>query len=158
RCVDGVCSGSERCSTCPTDCGVCSGSDTQPPTAPTSFRATSTTQTTIAVAWNASTDNVGVAGYQTFLDGKQVGTVSPTSATYSGLSCATSYTLGVRAFDKAGNVSPTSTLAASTAACTTSNASIYWGALEDGNDTYDYYYGPSGFWKDAPWGNTGNTM
>jgi hypothetical protein len=35
--------------------------------------------------------------------------------------------------------------------------SIYWGALMDGNDTYDYYYGPAGFWKDAPWGNTGNT-
>jgi mannan endo-1,4-beta-mannosidase len=36
-------------------------------------------------------------------------------------------------------------------------SSIYWGALMDGNETYDYYYGPSGFWQDAPWGNTGNT-
>jgi beta-mannanase len=27
----------------------------------------------------------------------------------------------------------------------------------DGNDTYDYYYGPSGYWRDAPWGATGNT-
>lgn len=27
----------------------------------------------------------------------------------------------------------------------------------DGNDTYDDYYGPSGFWRDAPWGNAGNT-
>jgi hypothetical protein len=35
--------------------------------------------------------------------------------------------------------------------------SVYWGALMDGNDTYDYYYGPSGFWKDAPWGNAGST-
>jgi hypothetical protein len=37
------------------------------------------------------------------------------------------------------------------------SSSIYWGAWMDGNDTYDYYYGPSGFWQDAPWGNTGNT-
>jgi hypothetical protein len=36
-------------------------------------------------------------------------------------------------------------------------SSIYWGALMDGNDTYDDYYGPSGFWRDAPWGNAGNT-
>ena len=35
---------------------------------------------------------------------------------------------------------------------------LYWGAIEEGADTYDFYYGPSGFWQDAPWGNTGNTM
>jgi hypothetical protein len=37
-------------------------------------------------------------------------------------------------------------------------ATIYWGALEEGPDTYDFYYGPAGFWQTAPWGNTGNTM
>jgi hypothetical protein len=37
------------------------------------------------------------------------------------------------------------------------SSSIYWGALMDGDQTYDVYYGPSGFWQDAPWGNSGNT-
>src|SRR6185312_8337395 len=39
-----------------------------------------------------------------------------------------------------------------------SSGGIYWGALEDGDDTYDFYYGPAGYWQDAPWGNTNNTM
>jgi hypothetical protein len=34
---------------------------------------------------------------------------------------------------------------------------IYWGGFLDGNDTYDYYYGPDGTWGSAPWdSNTWN--
>ena len=38
------------------------------------------------------------------------------------------------------------------------STAIYWGAYEEGPNTYDFYYGPPGFWSSAPWGNTGNTM
>ena len=29
---------------------------------------------------------------------------------------------------------------------------IYWGAIEDGPDTYDFYYPDAGPWDNAPWG------
>src|SRR5262249_56050115 len=79
--------------------------------------ASGATTTTIPVAWTASTDNVGVTGYTVFLDGVSAGTTTSTSFTFTGLTCGTSHTLGVRAFDAAGNVSATSNLTASAAAC-----------------------------------------
>src|SRR5262249_23976143 len=51
------------------------------------------------------------------LDGVSAGTTTTTSFTFTGLACGTSHTLGVRAFDAAGNVSVTSNLTASAATC-----------------------------------------
>ena len=65
--------------------------DTTPPSVPLGLQATSSSQTSITVAWNASTDNVGVAGYFVFLNGSHVSNASATSATLSGLSCGQSY-------------------------------------------------------------------
>ena len=48
--------------------------DTTPPTQPTNLRATSATTTSVTIAWNASTDNVGVAGYDIFRATTKVGT------------------------------------------------------------------------------------
>ena len=67
--------------------------------------------------WTASTDNVGVTGYRVFRDGTQVGTPAATSFAFSGLTCGTTYTLGVAAVDAAGNVSGTATTTVTTAAC-----------------------------------------
>ena len=50
--------------------------DTQPPTAPGNFRVTGVTTTTIALAWNASTDNVGVTGYRIREGATVVGTTT----------------------------------------------------------------------------------
>jgi beta-glucanase (GH16 family) len=58
-----------------------------------------------------------VAGYRLFRDGAQVSTSGGTSYTFTSLACATSYVLGVEAFDAAGNTSARATLSASTAAC-----------------------------------------
>src|SRR5262249_3083549 len=144
-CGDGVCSGSERCSTCPKDCGPCAGSDTTAPSAPSNFRVTEAQQSSIAVAWNASTDTVGVAAYETFRNVSKAGTPSQTTATYQGLTCGTTYQLGVRAFDAAGNRSTTAPLTTASAACSSTPSQIYWGAFIDGNDTY------GGTYTDAPW-------
>jgi chitodextrinase len=95
--------------------------DTTPPTTPTMLRATNTTPTSIAVAWNASTDNVGVAGYGVYRDGSLLTSIgpTPTSYSYTGLTCGKSYTLAVDAYDAAGNRSLKATIAASTSACPT---------------------------------------
>ncbi len=60
---------------------------------------------------------MGVAGYTLLLNGATVGTTATAGFTFSGLTCGTSYALGVQAFDAAGNVSPRTTITVSTAAC-----------------------------------------
>lgn len=79
--------------------------DTTPPTAPGNLRATAKDAGSITLAWNASTDNRGVANYDVYVGSTVKTTVSGTSATVSGLAPSTSYTFTVRARDIYDNVS-----------------------------------------------------
>jgi hypothetical protein len=85
------------------------GGDTQAPTAPTNPRSTGKTSSSVSLAWNASTDNVGVTGYDVYQGSTRATTVTGTSATVSGLAASTAYSFTVRARDAAGNLSPAST-------------------------------------------------
>src|SRR5262249_46119494 len=98
-------------------CAPASAADTQPPTAPGALHVTAATTTSITVAWNASTDNVGVTGYGLYRSGTSVGSTRSTSATFSGLACGTGYTLGVDAYDAAGNRSVQAIVSSPTSAC-----------------------------------------
>src|SRR5262245_33567426 len=90
--------------------------DTQPPSVPTGLAASDVSSSQITVSWSASTDDIGVAGYQVFRDGALVRTTAATSYTDTGLAPLTSYSYTVAAFDYANNVSaPSGTLVVSTA-------------------------------------------
>lgn len=82
--------------------------DPEPPTAPSSLTASDIASSSVTLTWNASTDNVGVAGYRIYNGTALAGTTSGLSYTVSGLQPETSYTFTVVAFDAAGNVSPPS--------------------------------------------------
>ncbi len=82
--------------------------DTSPPSTPTNVIGSALSSSQINVLWSASTDNVGVAGYTIFRNGAQVGNVTSTSYTDSGLNPSTTYSYTVRAYDAAGNTSPQS--------------------------------------------------
>ncbi|MEV7072174.1 carbohydrate binding domain-containing protein [Streptomyces sp. NPDC093990] len=84
------------------------GSDSQAPSVPGSLRSTGKTSSSVSLAWNASSDNVGVTAYDVYSGSNQVLSVSGTSATVSGLAAGTSYTFTVKARDAAGNVSAAS--------------------------------------------------
>jgi uncharacterized protein YraI len=71
----------------------------------------------VPVVWTASTDNVGVTGYSVDLHGSHITNATGPSATLSGLVCGQTYTVGVDAFDAAGNHSGTTSMSASTSAC-----------------------------------------
>jgi glucose/arabinose dehydrogenase len=87
------------------------GQDTTAPTAPANLRVTGTTSSSVSVAWNASTDNVGVIGYDVFNgDVVLAAGVAGTQATIGNLIADTPYALTVRAKDAAGNVSAPSNL------------------------------------------------
>ncbi|MCU7729002.1 cellulose binding domain-containing protein [Actinoplanes sp. KI2] len=86
--------------------------DTTPPATPANFRLTEVTATGPALAWDAATDNVGVAGYDVYLfDGwytsTLLGTTTGTSITVPfGSSPSTGmHYYYARARDAAGNVS-----------------------------------------------------
>ena len=84
------------------------GPDTQAPTAPTNLTASGTTSTTTNLAWTASTDNVGVTGYDVYQGASVIATVATTSYGVSGLTAGTAYTFSVKAKDAAGNISASS--------------------------------------------------
>src|SRR6266536_1647236 len=84
------------------------GGDTTPPSAPTNLQSTGTTSSSVSLAWTASTDNVGVTGYDVYRGGTKVGSPTGTSFTDSGLSASTTYSYTVKAHDAAGNVSAAS--------------------------------------------------
>ncbi|MFF4542523.1 glycoside hydrolase family 6 protein [Streptomyces aureus] len=94
------------------------GSDTQAPTVPGGLTVGSTTSSSAALSWTASTDNTAVTGYDVYRDGTKVGSATGTSYTDSGLAASTTYSYTVKAKDAAGNVS-----AASTAVSATTKAS-----------------------------------
>jgi chitodextrinase len=87
--------------------------DTEAPSVPTDLVATQVTQTTVTLAWKASTDNVGVTGYRLYeyltvnhfysywllrIDDIKLATVRVT-----GLEPGSAHRYAVTAFDSAGN-------------------------------------------------------
>ena len=82
--------------------------DTQAPTTPTSLASTSKTLTSITLAWTASTDNVAVTGYDVYANSVLKTTVSGVTATITGLTASTAYSIYVKAKDAAGNASSSS--------------------------------------------------
>ncbi len=85
--------------------------DTTPPTVPAGLVASAITINSLALSWNASTDNVGVTAYEVFRGAVSLGLVTApvTSLPLTGLAPNTGYSLRVRARDAAGKWSAQST-------------------------------------------------
>ena len=98
--------------------------DTVSPTQPTGVGVDDVSATSVRLYWNASTDNVGVAGYRVFRDSTLVGTTIDTSMIIAGLSPSTPYLMKVVAFDATGNNSIDGTVFVTTNAKTTPSISI----------------------------------
>jgi chitodextrinase len=139
---------------------VVSGGDTTPPTAPANLHVTAHTSTSVALAWNASTDNVGVTGYRVLqVSGSgstQVGTATGTSFTVSGLTPSTAYTFDVVALDAAGGVSqPSNQVTATTDAASGSTDLALHKATSESSHTQVYGSGnavdgdPNSYWESA---------
>jgi len=88
--------------------GGTSSTDTQAPTTPTSLASTSKTATSISLSWTASTDNVAITAYEIYANGTLKTNVSGVTATITGLTASTNYSIYVKAKDAAGNSSASS--------------------------------------------------
>ncbi|RYD89570.1 MAG: fibronectin type III domain-containing protein [Sphingobacteriales bacterium] len=90
--------------------------DTQNPSAPSGLAASNITATSLQLNWNASSDNVGVTGYDVYRGGTKINTnlVSATTFAVTGLSPSTAYAFYVVARDAASNSSGNSNTANAT--------------------------------------------
>ncbi|WP_281240121.1 endonuclease [Flavobacterium praedii] len=89
-------------------------SDTQAPTTPSSLAVTTKTATSVSLSWTASTDNVGVASYDVYMNSVLKTTVATSTATISGLTASTAYSFYIKAKDAAGNTSASSNTVSAT--------------------------------------------
>lgn len=79
--------------------------DADPPSSPTNVQAVAVSSAAVDITWNASLDNVGVAGYRIFRDGSLAGVSITTSYTDTDLQPQTIYSYTVVAYDAVGNTS-----------------------------------------------------
>nr|WP_315141726.1 endonuclease [uncultured Flavobacterium sp.] len=103
--------------------------DTEAPTAPTNLVVTETTTNSATLTWTASTDNVGVTGYDAYVNGTLKTSVTGVATTITGLAAETTYTFYLIARDADRNASvasasvtgTTKAPAAGTTACASEN-------------------------------------
>lgn len=79
--------------------------DMQPPSTPFNVVANAQSETSISVGWTASTDNVGVVGYEIYRNGRLAGTSSSTGYVDTELQPGASYSYVIAAFDAIVNYS-----------------------------------------------------
>ena len=108
--------------------------DTQAPSIPGSLSASGTTQTSTSLSWNASSDNVGVTGYDVYMDGSLLGSTTSTGSNITGLTASTTYSFYVKAKDEAGNVSAKS----NTISVTTLGSSVNYCSSKGNDSNYEW--------------------
>jgi len=79
--------------------------DTQAPTAPTNLQASEITSYSVLLSWQAASDNVGIAGYDVYAQGKRLTSTSKLSVNADNLKENFTYRFRVVARDFAGNTS-----------------------------------------------------
>ncbi|MFV8323503.1 endonuclease [Flavobacterium sp. LS2R12] len=94
--------------------------DAQAPTNPTNLVASGTTSNSVSLSWTASTDNIGVTGYNVYMNSALNTTVTGSTTTITGLTASTAYSFYVVAKDAAGNSSASSNVVNATTAAGTS--------------------------------------
>jgi endoglucanase len=98
--------------------------DTQAPTTPTNVRVTGTTSSSVSLAWDASTDDIGVTGYQVLRGTTVVGSQAGLTFTDTGLTAATAYSYTVRALDASGKQSAASASVSGTTTAATQDFTV----------------------------------
>jgi chitodextrinase len=109
--------------------------DSIAPTVPTNLSATAIYSGAINLTWTASTDGIGVTGYNVFRNGVKVGTVAQASFLDKGLTALSTYSYTVAAFDGSKNNSAQSSV---------KNVTVSVG----GTTTANHFFGVGGH----PWG------
>ncbi len=109
--------------------------DIIPPTAPGNLVVTGTTRSSVSLSWQASTDDVGVAKYEIYVNGVRSYVTTNLFFTVNNLTALSTYSFFVKALDATGNTSPASNQL-------TASAGL--------NGLYYKYYTFVGTWNNLP--------
>jgi trimeric autotransporter adhesin len=104
--------------------------DSEAPTAPENIAASNIAHNSLDLSWSASTDNIGVTGYDVYMNGILKTTVNSTNAFIDGLSPGTTYSFYARAKDAAGNISEQSSSSSATTPDLTVNYCLSHGSVK----------------------------
>ncbi|MBP2113077.1 carbohydrate binding domain-containing protein [Paenibacillus silagei] len=121
--------------------------DTQAPSVPGNVTATVQNASSALVSWSASTDNLGVSGYEIYRNGVKIGTSATTSFTDNGLVGSTNYSYTVKAYDAAMNLSAFSA-AALIVTPAGNSVTIYY--KQGYTNPYIHYRPVGGTWTTSP--------
>jgi len=134
--------------------GIYTSSDTEAPSKPTNVVLSNATLTTIDISWTSSTDNIGVTGYQIYVNDvltKQ--TTTATAASITGLETNTTYNFKVIAKDLINKSEESNEVTGTTLAdtiapsiptnvtitdITDSSFNVNWSAATDNNEVAGY--------------------
>jgi len=111
-------------------------SDVTPPTVPANLKVVTTTRASVSLAWDASTDDVAVSGYDIYVNGVKSYSTVNSSFTVNNLTALQTYSFYVKAKDASGNVSPASSQVSAAAALNGLTYSYYsgnWSVLPNFN-------------------------
>src|SRR5439155_26638337 len=106
----------------------------------------------INLSWTASTDNVGVFGYDIYRNGAKVGSSAAPSYSDTGLAASTAYTYTVDAYDAAGNTSAKSASVSKTTLALPTVVRIEAGDTASYTDTKGNVWAPDAFYTDGTGG------
>ncbi len=90
--------------------GIYTSSDTEAPTTPTNVVASNQATTSMTLTWTASTDNVGVTGYNVYVNNVLTSQTANTTISVTNLVPNTSYAFTIEAKDLINNKSTKSTV------------------------------------------------
>jgi hypothetical protein len=125
--------------------------DTTAPSVPTGLSSSNRGSTSFTLSWSASTDNVGVTGYEVFRNGTSTGTTAVPSFSVTGLNANTTYSMTVRARDAAGNWSSQSAALSVTTTVSSGPCAVSTPNVPDGPDPWGGCMpGPSNTGPNAP--------
>jgi chitodextrinase len=82
---------------------VSTAPDAEPPTVPQNLHTTAVTFNNVAIAWNASTDNIALTGYTVYRNGTSIATTTGTTYNDTTVAQSSTYTYEVDAYDEAAN-------------------------------------------------------
>jgi endonuclease I len=113
--------------------GTAPTTDTTAPSTPLNLLASNSTTSSLQLNWSASTHNIGVTGYDVYMNGSLKVTVTSTSTTITGLTSGTTYSFYVKAKDAAGNYSSNSSTINATTTATSLVTDLYFSEYLEGS-------------------------
>lgn len=127
--------------------------DTEAPSTPLNVAVSNIAGTTATVSWTASTDNIGVTGYNIYINGVLAANSGINSVNLGGLSQQTTYTVTIEAVDGKGNKSQ---LSAPVNFTTTNEPPTEVGAT-CGNETFETIPASASSYSSRTWTANGIT-